>query len=122
MGYVSEAQPLCRLCAKGIKKVTHAHYFGERTAQTFDYSTHHVEQPKSKAEVQRLLNGTVVSIRRDRINPEFVWHASTWDGVSWVDEFFCNADHARQFGYAAARGGQAMAAYHDALAQRRGAL
>jgi len=116
MGFRSEQQPHCRYCGVGIKKETHTHYFGQSRTQSDDYSSDHIEEPKSKAEAQRLLNGTIVSVRLN--SDKSIWKVTTWDGESWVDEHFCNGDHARQFGYAIATHTKlAMQPYHDAVAK-----
>jgi hypothetical protein len=38
-----------------------------------------------------------------------------WDGVSYVDEFFCSRMHAEQFGFAMARDGKMTASYARAI-------
>jgi hypothetical protein len=128
MPFVSQIQPLCRYCAAPIKKHTHTVWFGMNQMGQTGYSTHMPDKPKSKAEAQRLVNQQIVSIGwshhwvqqdgRDVKVREYIDKITTWDGESYVDEFFCNAEHARWFGYAAVRGGNAMPAYHDAIAAR----
>lgn len=111
--------PLCRYCGCKIKKRTRQHWFGSRMEGSA-YSTSHVEEPTSKAEVERLTNQQVVHLRY--VNGK-VWGATTWDGESYRDEFFCKDEHARDFGYAAVRheSGLAMPAYHEAIKARGGA-
>lgn len=98
-----------------MRKATHTHYFGASRFSVDAYSTDHPERPKTKAEAQRLINGAIVSVSRSVDRTE-LWKATSWDGESWLDEFFCNNDHARQFAYAAARSGLGMPAYHAAVA------
>lgn len=130
MAFKSSVQPLCRYCGKGIGKHTHTIWFGMGNSHmSSDYFTYRDEKPTSKAEVQRLVNQQVVSVgwskswkNVDGVDVEVRSHidkATTWDGESYVDEFFCTQEHARRFGYAAARGGSAMKAYNDAMAIRR---
>jgi hypothetical protein len=122
--------PLCRYCGKAIAKRTSTVVFGEaprsRSGQV-EYFTYREERPKSKEEAQRLLNSQVVSVRYDvdyslpaEERERFVIRATTWDGEHYEDEFFCNGDHARLFGYAAARDKPmlAMPAYHKARARQ----
>ena len=120
-------QPFCRYCGAKIRKRTTTIYF---VAELKDYHVrenaaehgfvrHVVGHPTTKAEAQKLVNQEIVSVRHTSDpwahNPGDVYiaQASAWDGESYVDEFFCNGAHAKDFAYAAARGGYAMPAYID---------
>jgi hypothetical protein len=78
--------------------------------------------PQTKAEAQKLFNEEVVSVQRakkydyktDSRADVGIDRVTIWDRETYVDEFFCNGDHAKRFGYAAARAGQVMKAYQDA--------
>lgn len=62
------------------------------------------DPPTDKAGVQRLVNEEVVSVRRS-YEGTLIDQFSTWDGVSYVDEFFCSNLCARRQGYASAHAG-----------------
>lgn len=68
--------------------------------------------PKTKADCQKLTNKQVVSVSYSPKQDENYNIVGTqinrfgeWDGVSYEDEFFCNGDHAKRFGYLAASKG-----------------
>lgn len=92
-------RPLCRCCAKPIKKRTRSHTFGHAKAERLSWCTQHTERPTTREEVQRLTNHQVVSIRKHN---GFVYSASTWDGESYMDRFFCTDTCGRAFGAMAA--------------------
>lgn len=129
MSFVSAIQPLCRYCGCEIGKHTTTVWFGSSNGHTnTDWSSHRPEMPMSKAEVQAMLNQTVVSIGWDKRTVlkngdyveerTFIGKATIWDGLSYKDAYFCKDEHAKLFGYAAVRGGQVMAEYQDALARQ----
>lgn len=62
-------------------------------------------KPRTKEDCQRFTNGTVLSVKRDWRNPEFIGEFSFWDGSSYMDEFFHSGECAQKQGYAAARDG-----------------
>lgn len=114
------AAPLCRSCGKPIAKATHLHWFGESSART-NWSTSHPELPKDKAEAQRLTNRQIISVRYWTLGGEkSVRQATTWDGESYRDAFFCKNECAQRFGYAALamNPNLGMDAYHEAVAAR----
>jgi len=133
MAFISDTQPLCRYCGKPIKKHTRTLYFGAgETSQKIssDLVAYRPEKPTSKAEAQKLVNEQIVSVGwavqwcdgedGSRVSErDYIDKATTWDGVSYVDEFFCTAEHARWFGYAAVRTGIAMPDYHNAIKQQK---
>jgi len=120
--------PLCRYCGKPIAKQTTTHYVYEEQPSHAggDYV---VGVFCSKAEVQRISNEQVLSVRYHgphSSSPDTIWMFTTWDGESYASQYFCNGEHARLFGYAAAKssiGGTtiAMPAYWDALKKRSAA-
>lgn len=120
-------QPLCRYCGKAIKKRTEMLWCYPEPLRTHSTDNRGVTTPlavprhrvgvfRTQAELQAVCNERVVSIRRAEDGT--IWQASTWDGESYVDEYFCNADHARQFAYLFARHGSATQAYTAAVAKR----
>jgi hypothetical protein len=91
-------QPLCRYCAGKIaKRTTTVRFVVERKSHMRDdqFTSYVIGHPMTKAEAQRLVNQTVVSVRHDA-NPwgdmtdKYVTQASVWDGESYVDPYFCN--------------------------------
>ena len=123
--------PLCRYCAKPIAKETITVYFVERELNEHDLTNNRMSRfmqyrsvpsyPTTKAEAQRHVNGTVVSVRKGWRDGEVgkITRCSTGDGESYVDQFFCNGGHAAAFGYAAARSGHAMKVYNEAMKARQ---
>lgn len=130
MPFVADIQPLCRYCGCGIAKHTTTVWFDSDSGRlNSGWASYRPEKPTSKAEAQALLNQQIVSVRwakksafrygDDEAGERlFIEQATVWDGVSYRDEFFCKDGHAVLFGYAAARGGQAMREYNDAVARR----
>lgn len=123
-------QPLCRYCGKKIAKRTRTVIFGQtRYRPDDDHTIFREEKPASKAEAQRVLNQEVVSVRwyrtvplrddwsRDPRDPghDFIEQATTWDGESYADSFFCNGEHAKRFAYVMAKAGHATQAYQEAV-------
>jgi len=125
MTFTSSTQPLCRYCAGAIRKRTHTVLFGQSQPSLSAYITCMAEKPISKAEAQRLVNQKIVSLSWDHSwedgvpTRSYIHKITTWDGESYEDEFFCTGEHARKFGYASARGGQAMKTWIDAMAARK---
>ena len=116
MSYRSKQPPHCRYCGKPIPKYTNTHFF----SWTDDAA------PLSLADCQQLTNQQVVSVRygpsyrNGQCTGRQIRVYSTWDGESYRDQFFCNDNHAKLFGYAAARwndGHLSMGAYRKAMAQ-----
>jgi hypothetical protein len=101
MAFKSNAQPHCLVCGTAIAKLTDSKTFG---GWNFSDAERHATRPASRAEAEQLVNGRVVAVRYHDIGGERrIYQCSTWDGESYVDEFFCNGDHAKTYGYAAAR-------------------
>lgn len=105
-------QPLCRYCGKAIRKRTRSVLFNRPDNRGANpYTICRPEKPKSRKEAQGLFNETIVSLRWTRGEEygakqagfDYISTCSIWDGESYEDEFFCNGEHARMFGYAAAR-------------------
>lgn len=120
--------PLCRYCAGPIPKRTVAlmcvaapprtTYTDHRTGEERALAVHRhvVGVFKTKAELQRVVNEEVVSIRKNADGT--INFASTWDGQSYVSEYFCNGKHATLFAHVMARAGQQTVAYANAVAGR----
>lgn len=120
--------PLCRYCGKAIPKRTVAlmcyaepprtEYLDHRSGQMrpIAVSRHRVGVFRTKAELQKVVNEEVVSVRK---HPDgTINFASTWDGQSYVSEYFCNGKHATLFAYVMAKAGEATTSYAKAIAER----
>jgi len=138
--FKSPAQPLCRYCGAPIGKKTRSvfvHPRGEENDRPYFCGVLSVDPenpPRSKADCQRLVNQTVVSVRyddiwwrrdengslsADRSFGRVVNSFATWDGESYEDQFFCSDKHAKMFGYASARSNHVTNAYNAALSKNR---
>ncbi|UTU07950.1 hypothetical protein CcrC1_gp264c [Caulobacter phage C1] len=126
MTFESEKQPFCRSCGKPIRKYVDTLYFG-RMAQNGEEHRAKV-YPRSKAEVQTLVNGTVLSVSWQRYHGlpyeeiyiketggEYIDKVTVWDGVTYVDEFFCTLRCAADLGEAVAAQGWSMTPYRKAM-------
>lgn len=107
MAFKSEHQPYCRQCGKAIAKKTET-VWPRREPPTSTLFGRHVivdTWPEDKAACQRLVNEKVMAIKYHNVfqNGEVVgreiWWFSTWDGVSYVDLFFCKGPCATAFAY-----------------------
>jgi hypothetical protein len=134
MFFKSSTQPLCRYCGKPIPKWTERVYFGCAPNEV-ERGRGRAEQPANKVEAQRYINGDVVSVEystaayvdaggtsiRTIDVPRYVRSAGVWDRETYIDEFFCKGEHAKDFGAACARNGTlSMPAYRQALERQRG--
>jgi len=96
--------PICRNCGKDIPKRTAWHIFDQSRRAVDDYSTNHVEVPRNRAEVQRLVNGQVISVRYwGEGEKRYVTSAYVWDGESYIANDFCKDACARDFGRSVAQ-------------------
>jgi hypothetical protein len=118
MAYQSSKQPHCRCCGKPIPKYTdnvyvrHSDDLGPRLSGQ-------VEGPLfTKADCQAKTNHQVMSVAYEH-GERRVWKFSTWDGESYVDEFFCKGTCATRLAYVMARGGHCTVAYNDAVKKAR---
>jgi hypothetical protein len=110
MAFKSSTQPLCRWCGKRIRKDTDWVYCRDQEPEEkfrTAIGRYVVASPKTKAECQALVNETVVSVRRGHNSEtkDRIYSFGTWDGESYVDEFFCTGEHAKFFGDLAVRSG-----------------
>lgn len=105
------SRPHCRYCGKAIAKRTTAVRFvvelkGHMKGDQF--TRYVVGRPTTKAEAQKLVNEEIVSVKRgadpwNMAGGEYVSEAGLWDGESYVDKYFCNGAHAKDFAYMVAR-------------------
>lgn len=112
--------PLCRYCGKAIRKHTKWVFLRLRDNRTDYKGAIEVDAwPQTKEECQKYTNLQVISVKRhrhfdsstDTVTDLGIDQFSTWDGETYVSEFFCNGDHARRFAYVMAKAGQATKAY-----------
>ena len=117
MTFKSNTQPSCLYCGNGIAKATE--------------TIHLWKEPKTIAEIRASTNLKIVSWRygyepkkddsitiapaktpgghgdfyfEERVKSKVLIDTySTWDGVSYVDEFFCNGTCCRRYAYRMAR-------------------
>lgn len=113
-------RPLCRRCGKPIRKRTVTMQFQRDRESRESHWIDSTANPKSKAEVQRLSNFEVVSIRWSE-EKTYITQATVWDGESYVSRFFCTNTCAIGFAHIMARAGHATHAYAEALKNRNDA-
>lgn len=120
MKYRSETQPLCRGCGKPIPKWTdHVWVRNPDSIQNRATSRHVMGPLHSRDDCQRLVNERVVSVRYwGAGDNRHVSYFSVWDGESWADEFFCGGPCRDRLAYGAARAGQVMPEYNEAMRRR----
>lgn len=132
MTSIEITQPLCRYCGKKIRKRTTAAWFGNaHFGLQHDDAARCKQKPRSIDEVRRLVNQAVVAVswhtptelvHGEHVptgEPRYIERASLWDGQSYVDNFFCNGDHAKRFAYLMARSNCKTEAYLKAYARQR---
>jgi hypothetical protein len=115
----SSTLPLCRYCAKPIPRHTMTHFFqcSQSSGSREGWIQYRTEAPENRAAVERLFNDRVIQIRK---RPDgSIYRASTWDGESYIDAYFCKDECARFLGRLFARDrGAATQDYADAMAAR----
>jgi hypothetical protein len=121
--FKSNTQPYCRMCGKPVRKHTTQHYVEHPMGRgRFDFDAELV----TREDLQKRTNQQIVSVKYHYENEEHerasediydnrwtrhvsgrrtVYSYTTWDGESYVGEFFCNGDCAEAMGYSAARAG-----------------
>lgn len=122
MRFKSATQPLCRNCAKPIPKFTTTTYFGGTGLRGS-----RLDAPRSKAEVQALVNEQVISVKWSRgddyyaqkIGHDYIHAAGLWDGETYTDDTFCRQPCAVEFAYKCAEAGHATVRYNNAIAKRK---
>lgn len=104
--------PLCRYCGGRIAKqpktvwLRQSQPIGGVTGSKFVVVE---EYPTTIAQCQRLTNDKILSVRKS--DSGNITRFSTWDGETYVDKFFCNGAHARNFAYVCAHAGHVMKSY-----------
>lgn len=113
MTHKTATQPHCLWCGKRIPKATTRRNLVTPAMWKESFDEAYANRPKTLADCQKLTNEKVVSVdyqyeqdvNYDRTGRRVVHSYSTWDGESYMDPYFCNGDHAKNFGYAAAMHG-----------------
>lgn len=117
---------LCRYCGCDIPKVSVTHHLRYGDEGGKPANAYRVEREiTDRAELARFTNHEIMSVRYTAHGDRFgrrIDTFTTWDGASFVDEFFCNGRHAKLFAYTLAREGRVMAEYNEALSQRLAAV
>ena len=116
--------PLCRYCAAPIAKhAVKVHFLtGPRHVNLVDSKYERFmsvgERPRDIETVRNMLPDLVVLTVRDHKSGDGIAKAYGWDGHSFVDLYFCNGKHAKEFGYTAAISGMSSIVYQNAMKQR----
>lgn len=126
--------PLCRYCGGQIAKYTTRTWVREKEPPSRGGSAYLIitEKLRSKADCQKHSNLPVVSVSYsydtdanfERTGPRHVTDFTTWDGESYVDEFFCKGPcahgYARMMAVAGDNGRHKLesVAYRDAINRR----
>jgi hypothetical protein len=113
VAYKSATQPHCLWCSKRIAKHTTRHNVVTPAMGNQSFDEAYASRPKTITDCQKLTNEKVVSVdyqyetddNYERTGRRVVHSYNTWDGESYQDQYFCNGEHARWFGYAAAEHG-----------------
>lgn len=127
--FKSPEQPYCRWCGKPIRKYTTHHYVNHPMGKHRDFDADLV----SRESLQKRTNERIVSVKYHYENESYedlnpgeiydkrivrrvsgrrtVYSYTTWDGESYVNEFFCNNDCEMALGRSAARAGWATNAW-----------
>lgn len=132
--FKSATQPLCRYCGDRIRKHAVTVYLKrerseyDRDHPGFSRHIYTAEPIKSKADCEKQTNQTVIAVKWDRPtistdtgyarapDRDQIASFSEWDGESYIDQFFCNGDHAKRFAYVMARTGYQTQACANAIA------
>lgn len=119
-------QPHCRWCGKPIPKHGTIVYVKEErnkhdTALGRCIYIGKGKRLRSKAECVPFTNQTILSVRYSEeregydglVTGRYVYSFTEWDGETYADRFFCNGDHAKEMGYAAAEKGWSTKSYRE---------
>lgn len=114
-------QPYCICCGDPIAKWTSTHHIGWSKLKAG-------EAPRTRADLAKLTNLQVVSVRywQDRDDDDkpkgerMIDRYSTWDGVSYVDQYFCDGTCGSRFAYIAAHAGFVTTTARKAIKARNG--
>lgn len=129
MTFRSSTQPFCRWCARPIRKDVRTHFprrHGAKEApRVLNPQRAHDVVCYTREDCQRQVNESVISVvysKHGEDGPRYVASFNTWDGESYVDQFFCTNRCAQALGYAAARDPHRLCseAYRKAVAKAEG--
>lgn len=117
-------QPYCRWCGKPIAKLTHSVWVREESVGEPRHGhiyTGKGKRLRSKQECQAFTNQIVISVKYTEeregydgpVIGRYVYSFNVWDGETYTDRYFCNGEHAKAMGYAAAEKGWTTKAYRE---------
>lgn len=134
MAFKSAERPLCRWCAKPIRKHTITVYVKQKPSEYdkpnlgFSRYAYTDKMPATKQECQRLTNLRIASVKRhqpiigtglnydEKAGASYIDQFTEWDGESYADGFFCSGPCAQRMGYdACLRHDLATKRYIDAI-------
>lgn len=97
------SQPFCICCGSAIAKFTRTEHISWSKIKSG-------EAPRNRADLATLTNLRVISVRywRDQDGSaaqRFIDRYSTWDGESYVDQYFCDGTCGSRFAYIMANSG-----------------
>lgn len=114
-------RPLCRNCGRTIHRVFRYLHFGQRAAARYHRSWSFQDFPDSIAEVERLAEGTVLSVEWVSDIEHWIKRAVVWDG-EYTSPYFCGRGCAQLFGYHQAATGAATDMHAEAVMRQRAKL
>lgn len=121
----STAQPLCRNCGKRIKKLTNLVMFAAESDRVEGWWLYRAAFPKTKAEAQREVEQQIVSVSyaspyfAEKRGHSYIDKATTWDGKSYQDEWFCGGNCRNAFAVLMAARGHCTTDYTAALERQQ---
>lgn len=116
--------PLCRTCGTPIAKATTNH---RPAGSSPPYRDPDPSCPRTIDDCRKLTNEQVVRVEytyrlddeSQRTGDRWIDSYSTWDGRTYVDEFFCTRSCAETLGRACARQNMVLPSYNAALRKQR---
>lgn len=111
--------PLCRYCGEPIRKRTtnfwlHTGPVPRVMESEFWKELSVASLPVDKAGCQKPTNFEVMSVKRTADGSQ-IMSFTAWDRTSYVDEYFCDGNHAKSFAYVMAKNGRMTTAYAKAV-------
>lgn len=119
----SITQPLCRCCGKPIPKHTETVFVRDPGCPEHQMVPGAVAGPlHSKDECRERTSQIVINVRFFADHVKYrrrVSYFTTWDGVSYADQFFCSGPCRDLFAYACASDGRCLPPYNAAMRRLR---
>jgi len=95
---VTRIAPTCLVCGKAIAKDTRWRWLKTDPKYVHGDDILVEKLPRTKEECQRLVNETVLAVRRSH-DGKSITRFSTWDGVSYQSDYFCTGADAIRYAY-----------------------